>query len=57
GWVTEPKNQKRCGSCWAFACAGTIESRILKEGGPQLDLSEQFQVSCNRDAHGCCGGN
>jgi hypothetical protein len=57
GWVTTPKNQASCGSCWAFAIAGAIESRILKEGGPELDLSEQQSVSCNSLMSGCCGGS
>lgn len=57
GWVTPPKNQGKCGSCWAFAAAGTMESRILKENGPELDLSEQQQVSCNLYMGGCCGGS
>jgi C1A family cysteine protease len=56
-WVTPAKNQGSCGSCWAHAAVGTIESRILKEGGPHCDLSEQQQVSCNLDMHGCCGGS
>jgi hypothetical protein len=57
GWVTDPKNQGSCGCCWAFAAVGTIESRILKDGGPRLDLSEQQEVSCNSNMHGCCGGS
>ncbi len=57
GWVTEAKNQGQCGSCWAFASAGAIESRILKDGGPVADLSEQQQVSCNSYMSGCCGGS
>ena len=57
GWVTDAKNQGVCGSCWAFAAVGTIESRILKEGGPQFDFSEQQLVSCNSLMYGCCGGS
>jgi C1A family cysteine protease len=57
GWVTKPKDQGRCGSCWAFATVGTIESRILKTNGPEYDLSEQQQVSCNLNMRGCCGGS
>lgn len=57
GWVTPAKNQGQCGSCWAHAAVGTIESRILKDGGVASDLSEQQQVSCNSGMSGCCGGN
>ncbi|MEO0249563.1 MAG: C1 family peptidase, partial [candidate division WOR-3 bacterium] len=57
GIVTAPKNQGRCGSCWAFASAGAMESHILKNGGAAYDLSEQQQVSCNAAQAGCCGGS
>jgi C1A family cysteine protease len=57
GWVTPAKHQGRCASGWAHAAVATLESRILKEGGPQLDLSEQQQISCNMSMDGCCGGN
>ncbi|NEO68187.1 C1 family peptidase [Moorena sp. SIO3H5] len=57
GWVTPPKNQGSCSSCWAFAAVGTMESRILKENGSEFDLSEQQQVSCNLNHSGCCGGS
>lgn len=56
-WVTPAKNQHTCGSCWAFAAVGTMESRLLKEGYPALDLSEQQQISCNTTMSGCCGGS
>jgi hypothetical protein len=64
GIVTPAKNQGSCGSCWAFASAGAMESHILKNGGPAYDLSEQQQVSCNTSfdsdsppGGGCCGGS
>jgi hypothetical protein len=58
GLVTPAKNQEACGSCWAFASAGALESHLLKayQAGPK-DLSEQQQVSCNTDMSGCNGGN
>ncbi len=56
-WVTPAKNQGACGSCWAHAAVGTMESRLLKEGYPAFDLSEQQQVSCNTTMSGCCGGS
>jgi C1A family cysteine protease len=56
-WVTPAKNQGSCGSCWAHAAVGTMESRLLKEGYPAFDLSEQQLISCNTDMDGCCGGS
>jgi hypothetical protein len=58
GIVTSAKNQGSCGSCWAFASVGAMESHLLKayNFGP-TDLSEQQQVSCNLSQSGCCGGS
>jgi hypothetical protein len=58
GIVTSAKNQGSCGSCWAFASAGAMESHMLKayNDGP-TDLSEQQQVSCNTAMWGCSGGS
>jgi len=57
GIVTAPKNQGACGSCWAFASAGAMESHILMAGQPELDLSEQQLNSCHTGMSGCCGGS
>ncbi|WLE98125.1 MAG: C1 family peptidase [Candidatus Electrothrix communis] len=56
--VTSPKNQGSCGSCWAFASVGALESHLLKAYGvgPE-DLSEQQQISCNTAMWGCSGGS
>ena len=40
GYVTSIKTQSTGGNCWAFAATATLESCILKAGGPQLNLSE-----------------
>lgn len=57
GIVTEAKDQGACGSCWAFAVVGAVESHLLKQGRTiGNDLSEQQQVSCNEDMWGCLGG-
>ncbi|MDD5209186.1 MAG: C1 family peptidase [Elusimicrobiales bacterium] len=57
-FVTAPKNQKKCGSCWAFSMTGGLESyTLLKENTPgkDLDLSEQVMLSCS-GAGSCNGG-
>lgn len=56
GKVTPPKNQGTCGSCWAFASIGSMESQILLEHGPEYDLSEENVLSCNIEGAGCSGG-
>jgi hypothetical protein len=58
GIVTSAKNQGACGSCWAFANVGAMESHLLKAGYPLslTDLSEQQLVSCDLISYGCCGG-
>jgi hypothetical protein len=60
GIVTSVKDQGSCGSCWAFASVGGLESHILKADREllpsDLDLSEQQQVSCNTAMDGCNGG-
>ena len=48
-WTTPIRNQANCGSCYAFAPLGSIESLIkIKQENPDysIDLSEQFIVSC-----------
>ncbi len=57
GMVTPPKNQGLCGSCWCFAGVGMTESRVLIEGGPVYDLSEENVLSCNVFNAGCSGGD
>jgi hypothetical protein len=50
-------NQGSCGSCWAFAAVGTMESRIAIATGDLMDLSEQQLVSCDDTQGGCSGGS
>jgi len=57
--TTPAKNQGNCGSCWAFAALGAIESLInIKEGFKDIDidLSEQYLLSCVPESGSCYGG-
>ena len=56
GGCTSVKNQGSCGSCWAFGTVGPLECNILIQDGVEVDLSEQWLVSCNTDGWGCGGG-
>lgn len=53
---TSIKDQGSCGSCWAFATVGAIECAIKIVDGIEVDLSEQWLVSCNGGYYGCDGG-
>jgi len=56
GGVTIVKNQGGCGSCWAFATVGPLECNIKIKDGLEVDLSEQWLVSCNSNGWDCGGG-
>lgn len=53
--VTPVKDQASCGSCWAFAAVGELESMVKIYGEVELDLSEQQCVSCLTPGSGCQG--
>jgi len=48
-WMTPVKDQRQCGSCWAFGALGALESMIKIDcDAPDVDvdLSEQYLVCC-----------
>lgn len=58
-WLTPVKDQRDCGSCWAFASLGAIEAvaNLYYNQLLNLDLAEQDPVSCYKGpgARGCQG--
>jgi len=59
-FCSEVKNQGSCGSCWAFGAIGAIEGKMKILGmnpNSELDLSEQYMVSCCNSANGCQGSS
>ena len=57
-YVTPVRDQGNCGSCWAFATTGALESYTLIQNNlydPDINLSEQVLVSCG-GAGSCNGG-
>ena len=56
--VNPIKDQKECGSCWAFSAIQTIESAWAQAGNTLTQFSEQQLVDCSKPQGnlGCDGG-
>nr|QEQ08290.1 cysteine proteinase falcipain 2a [Plasmodium falciparum] len=54
--VTPVKDQKNCGSCWAFSSIGSVESQYAIRKNKLITLSEQELVDCSFKNYGCNGG-
>jgi cathepsin C len=57
-YVSQPREQGDCGSCYTISTVEMLESRLRIKTG-QLDielLSEQYLVSCSFYTEGCGGG-
>ena len=57
GAVGAVKDQAMCGSCWAFASVGAVESLYaIHNNLTTISFSEQRSVDCDPTDHGCNGG-
>jgi C1A family cysteine protease len=55
-YTTPVKNQKQCGSCWAFSATEQIESDAMRTLNKQWSLAVEQIVQCDKTSQGCNGG-
>jgi cathepsin X len=62
-FLTQARSQRipeYCGACWAFASVATISDRLKiqrKAAWPDILLSPQVLISCEKEDFGCYGGD
>jgi hypothetical protein len=56
GATTAIKDQKQCGSCWAFSVTENVESVHFIASSSLPILAPQQLVDCNKANYGCSGG-
>lgn len=56
GVVNPIRDQKQCGSCWAFSVVSASESNYALLYGNLPQLSEQNIIDCATNCFGCYGG-
>lgn len=57
GFDIRIRNQKSCGSCWAFSAVATYEKFYYLKTKQRLDFSQQQLVDCHTGSNGCNGGS
>ncbi|KAJ9594524.1 hypothetical protein L9F63_014037, partial [Diploptera punctata] len=57
GAVSNVKDQRHCGSCYAFSAVASLEGQQFRKSGRLTALSEQNIVDCSHEyTFGCSGG-
>jgi len=50
------RDQKCCGSCWAFGAVESFEDRYCIETGKSILMSPEYLTACDQGSNGCFGG-